>query len=240
MEILKGIEMVGKALWLPREKILIIADLHIGYEEDLNSQGILIPRTQFRDMKKEIEIVLNDLKPKTIVVNGDLKHEFGKISSQEWHETLEILEILMKNSDVILIRGNHDNMLEPIIKKRGLELRQFYCIGKGGICILHGDKIPVNDEVHKAKILIIGHEHPSISLREGMKIEKYKCFLLGSWHGKKLIIMPSFFPYIEGFDIRNENRISVMLKQKSIDSFKIFIIGDKIYDFGKIRDLKDV
>lgn len=240
MEILKGIEMVGKALWIPKQKTLIIADLHIGYEEDLNSQGILIPRIQFGDMKREIEMLLNDLKPKTIVINGDLKHEFGGISSQEWREALEILDIMSKNcKKIVLIKGNHDNMLEPIAKKRGLELKQFYCIEKENICILHGDKIPVNDEVHKAKVLIIGHEHPSISLREGMKIEKYKCFLLGKWHGKKLVIMPSFFPYIEGLDIRNEDRISVMLKQKNIDDFEVFVIGDKIYQFGKMKDIKE-
>ena len=32
MEILKGIEMIGKALWIKKQKVLILADLHIGYE----------------------------------------------------------------------------------------------------------------------------------------------------------------------------------------------------------------
>lgn len=235
MEILKGIEMIGKALWLPKLKVLVIADLHIGYEEALNEAGFLIPRTQFNHMKKEISELLDKLKPKTIVINGDLKHEFGGISEQEWKETREILDMLMKNSGVVLIKGNHDNMLEPIANNKGLKLEQFYCINKE-ICMLHGDKIPIEREVHNAKIIIIGHEHPSISLREGMKTEKYKCFLLGSWNKKKLIVLPSFFPYIEGFDIRNEERLSNMLKQ-DISNFEVFILGDKIYNFGKLKDI---
>jgi len=40
------------------------------------------------------------------VVNGDLKHEFGQISRQEWNETQEFLEYLKANfDDIILIKG---------------------------------------------------------------------------------------------------------------------------------------
>lgn len=237
LKILDGIFAVGKALWIPKQKVLIIADLHIGYEEELNSHGIFVPRLSFKEMKREIEELLVKLKPRTIVINGDLKHEFGGISRQEWKETLEILDMLLKKCrKIVLIRGNHDNMLEPIAKKRRLELRGFYCVDNGRICLFHGEGIPLDSEVHKAKILIIGHEHPSIILREGMKTEKYKCFLLGKWHGKKLIAMPSFFPFIEGLDIRNEVRISELLKQ-DISDFEVFVIGDKIYKFGKLRDI---
>jgi putative SbcD/Mre11-related phosphoesterase len=237
LKILDGIFAVGKALWIKKQNVLVIADLHIGYEEELNSHGIFVPRLSFKEMKKEAEELIAKLKPRTIVINGDLKHEFGGISRQEWKETLEILDMLLKNCrKIVLIKGNHDDMLKPIAKKKGLDLREFYCVDNGRICIFHGEKIPLNSEVYKAKTLIIGHEHPSIILREGMKTEKYKCFLLGKWHGKKLIAMPSFFPFIEGLDIRNEVRISELLKQ-DISDFEVFIVGDKIYKFGKLRDI---
>lgn len=240
MEILKGIEMIGKSLWIPKNSTLIIADLHIGYEEELNSHGIFVPRLSFKAMREEIEKLLIKLKPRAIVINGDLKHEFGEISRQEWRETLEILDMLAKNCKrIVLIRGNHDNMLEPIAMKRGLKLRKFFYIDNGRICVFHGEKIPLDSKAYKAKILIIGHEHPSIMLREGMRTEKYKCFLLGDWHNKKLIAMPSFFPFIEGLDIRNEERMSELLRH-DIKDFRVFVVGDKIYDFGKIRDLDAV
>ena len=31
MEIVKGIEIHGKALWIKKEKILVLGDVHIGY-----------------------------------------------------------------------------------------------------------------------------------------------------------------------------------------------------------------
>ena len=61
MKIAKGIEIVGKALWLKEPKTLIIADLHIGYEEALNKQGILVPRTQFKETEKEIKELIDVL-----------------------------------------------------------------------------------------------------------------------------------------------------------------------------------
>ena len=59
----------------------------------------------------------------TIVVNGDLKHEFGKISEQEWRETLKLIELLAKNcKKLLLTKGNHDKIVEPIAKKRNIDI----------------------------------------------------------------------------------------------------------------------
>ena len=50
MKIHKDIEIIDLCLFLTKSKTLIIPDVHIGYEEALNKQGILIPRTQFNDI----------------------------------------------------------------------------------------------------------------------------------------------------------------------------------------------
>lgn len=230
MEIIKGIEIIGKALWLKKSRTLIIADLHIGYEEALNKQGILAPRMLFKETEREIRDTLDKTKPEIIVINGDLKHEFKEISEQEWKETLAILDLMLKHANVILVRGNHDNILEPIAKK--MELKIVESCNIDDVCILHGDKIIPSS----AKTLIIGHEHPAISLREGMKTEKYKCFLLGKFKNKQLIVMPSFMPIIEGSDIKKEQLLSPYLHQ-NLKNFEVFIVGDKSYKFGKLRNL---
>lgn len=235
MEIINGIEIKGKALWLKKQRILIVADLHLGYEEALNKQGILVPRQMFSEIKKEIKELLK-LKPSIVIINGDLKHEFGEISRQEWHEVLEILELLMKDKrKIILVKGNHDTILGPIASKKNLKIKEFYCFED--ICVLHGHKIFLNKEINKAKIIIIGHEHPAISICEGIKQEKYKCFLLGSWKKKKLIVMPSFFSVFEGSDVKKEKLLSPYLDEKKIKDFEVFILGDKVYKFGKVCDL---
>ena len=44
---------VGKTLFFPKEKILVIGDLHIGYEAMLRQSGILIEKNQVKDIIKD-------------------------------------------------------------------------------------------------------------------------------------------------------------------------------------------
>ena len=43
-----------------------------------------------------------------------------------------------RKNQIILIKGNHDNILGPIAKKRNVKLKKYYKIL--GICFLHGNK----------------------------------------------------------------------------------------------------
>lgn len=241
IEILPGIELKNKALWLKKQKILVISDLHLGYEESLNQRGVFIPRNIFDEIKKQILELLN-LNPREVIVLGDLKHEFAQISAQEWADTLELIELITKKSKLILIKGNHDTILGPIAKKKNLDVKNLYYLNKEKIIFMHGNKITLDKEIYAAKIIIIGHEHPSIELTEGAKREKYKCFLLGKWDKKNLIVVPSFLPIL-GINILKEKFLSPFLKQtrKDIEKFKIFIIqNEKLYNFGTIKDIRKI
>ncbi len=229
MEILKNIEIVDLALYLKKEKILIIADLHIGQEEAMNKQGILIPRFQFKEIEKRLKNILDKLEIKRIIINGDLKHEFGIISEQEWRNTLKILDLCLNYAPVILIRGNHDKIIGPIANKRNVQILESY--KTKGITILHGDKLK---EI-KTKTIIIGHEHPAITISDKIRKEKYKCFLKGKWKNKNIIVMPSFNQLTEGTDIASQRLLSPFLK--NISNFEVYVIEDKIYNFGKLKNL---
>ena len=62
MKILPHMEIVDLALYF--DSTLVIADVHIGYEEALNKQGVLVPRLQFEDIVKRMGIIFNRLKNK--------------------------------------------------------------------------------------------------------------------------------------------------------------------------------
>lgn len=234
VEILKGIEIIDLGLWLKKEKILIIGDLHIGFEEHLNQEGILIPRFHFNQLKEKIEKILEKVKPKLIVINGDLKHEFGTISRQEWKNTLQLLDFLKTKSKIFLIKGNHDTILKPLAERAGLKVKNYF--KTGDICITHGDKII--KEVENSKIIIIGHEHPAISLTEGARKEDVKCFLAGKYKKSMLIVMPSFTLLTQGSNILKEKILSPYLK--NLDDFDVYAIEDKVYKFGKVKKIKNI
>ena len=234
MKILPNIDIVDLSLYV--DSTLVIADVHIGYEEALNKQGVLVPRLQFEEIVKRIELIFGLLKNKqikTIVINGDLKHEFGTISEQEWRNTLKFIDLLSRHcKEIILIKGNHDNILGPIAGKRGVKVVDSF--EAGDVLITHGNRIP---SIKNCKTIIIGHEHPAVSLKEGPRVERFKCFLKGRYKGKNLIVQPSFNTIIEGTDILKDKVMSPFLRQ-NLDNFDVYIVEDKVYEFGKVKRLR--
>ncbi len=266
-KLLKGVFAADLALYLEKSKTLIIADTHIGYEESLNKQGILLPRFQFKEIGQRLEKIFRALKEKNlgiekIIINGDIKHEFGRISEQEWRHTLQLIDFLAKHcKELILIRGNHDTILGPIAEKRDLIVKEHYLIDN--ILVMHGDRLMKKDIETKAherssgvpkqgfvtkkagtkiETIIIGHEHPAVSLGSMARFEKYKCFLVGKWKSRKLIVQPSFNLVTEGTDVLKESLLSPFLKgNKEFKNFEAIVVGedDKFYDFGKLKNLNN-
>ena len=175
MEILDSIDAVDLFLYLKKYHTFIISDIHIGYEESLNRHGILIPRNNYSDLLLRLEKVLEKLSDlKSIIINGDIIHEFGKVSRDEKDLVKKLLKFLTVYAPVTIIEGNHDKALRyivgentEIIDKKILE----------NILVIHGDKIPSKASLKNIKTIIIGHEHPAITISSGSRGEKFKCFL---------------------------------------------------------------
>jgi len=234
MELLAGIESIRPSLWLKVSKTLILGDLHLGYEENLQQGGLLIPKFQLEQILLQLQKIFQKIKPKQIIINGDLKHQFSKISTQEWNDALRVIDYLQRIcKNIILIRGNHDTIIESIARQKNLSIVNEYQIDK--TLIIHGDKLIETD----AKIIIIGHEHPAVTLKDQSKSEKYKCFLKGKWQNKQLIVMPSFNPLLEGTNLLTQKTLSPFLD--NIDNFEVFAVGEEqTYNLGKIKKLKEM
>jgi uncharacterized protein len=230
MEISPGIFIIGTSLWIEKEKVLIINDIHIGYEGELHAKGILVPRIQYKDIISEMKNILKAVQPEKIIINGDLKHEFGRISNQEWRDVLDFLDFLVKHAEVIIVQGNHDPIIKPIAEKRKVTVMGSYELED--TLIIHGDEL-----IDTKKRIIIGHEHPAISIKEGSKIEKYKCFLKGKWKKNEVIVVPSFNPLLEGTDVLQGRMLSPFLE--NVDNFEVFIVSKgEAFNFGKVKGLK--
>jgi uncharacterized protein len=216
---------------------IIISDLHLGYEQSLNTEGFMIPKFQFEKILGSLEKISKESNSKKIIINGDLKHEFGKISQQEWKEVNDFLLYLKNNfEEIILIKGNHDNFIPYIANKLNIEVKETFSMEN--FLIVHGHKIPENLEDLKEDTLIIGHEHPCIGLRSGERVEKIKCFLKGEFEGKNLIVMPSFNFVSEGSDILHEKLLSPFLKNYPLDNFEAYGVENfEVFPFGKIKDI---
>jgi uncharacterized protein len=238
MKLLNGIIAEDLFLYLPEYQTFILSDVHIGYEESLNRQGILIPRNNYNDLLLRLEKTLERIKKidviKKIVINGDLIHEFGKVSKKEKDLTNKFIGFLSGYAEVSLIAGNHDAALKYFIKD---DIKIMEKIVLGDILIVHGDKVMPKNSLKNVTKIIIGHEHPAVCITSGSRVEKYKCFLKGKYERKDLIVMPSCNLFIEGTDVSREKLLSPFLKKNNILNFEAYIVEDKIYDFGKIKNL---
>jgi hypothetical protein len=222
------------------EDYLVISDLHLGYEQSLNKDGIMIPRFQYPLIVERLEDIQKKSSCSNIIINGDLKHEFGQITRQEWNETQEFLEFLKANfDDIVLIKGNHDNFTRFIAEKSDLQVEECFQIGDS--LILHGDKIPPYLDKTDAENLIIGHEHPCIGLRNGERVEKIKCYLVGRYKNWNLVVMPSFNFVTEGSDILQERPLSPFIKAIPGGDLEVYAVENfEVFDFGKIKDITAV
>ncbi len=240
-EPVKGVELIDLGIYVKEQRVLIIADIHIGYEGALNKQGVFVPKFHFKDLIKRLESLFefldaHDHPVDTILVNGDLKHEFGVISDEEWRNVLKFLDFLRRRSkNVVLIRGNHDKALGPLADKRDVLFVDSFLLGD--ILVCHGDKVPVIPS--SVKTLIIGHDHPAVSLRDGLRVETFKSFLVGKYKRKNLIVQPSFNQLVEGTDVLKESPLSPFL-HRDLSMFDVYIVADSVYYFGKVKKLKDL
>lgn len=233
MNIAPKIEIIDLALLIDK-RILIVSDFHIGYEQHLHRKGILIPKFQLKDTILRLEKILNQTGSlDKIIINGDLKHEFHTITNQEWSDITKLVDFLRRKcKELIIIQGNHDKIIIPIAEKKKVTLIKEY--REPGLLVTHGDIIPDKLET----VIVIGHEHPAVSLRNEGRSERFKCFLKGHFKRKTLIVLPSFNLLTEGTDITKSKPFSPFLQRK-ISNFNVYIVGDDVYDFGKLRKLEE-
>ena len=190
---IKGFQTVENLPCLYHEEldILALSDIHLGLEGSVTSKGGYVPKFQLQDMIEEIKQAQRSTNASKILVNGDLKNEFNKNYYTEKKEVAEFIQEIKKIfQKVIIIRGNHDNFLEDILNRNGIELREKYIEEKN--IFIHGHKKLENIEEYKT--VIIGHEHPALSLEDDIGVsERVDCILYGKTkENTDIIVLPAF------------------------------------------------
>jgi len=238
-------EFMDKAVFFPEKGILAIGDLHVGYEQSLRDSGILLPENQIKDIIEDLGKIIRKIKEKKqrlrkIIFLGDIKHYFG----YEWKERFyfnKIVNFLLEHieeKNIILIKGNHDTF-----DFTGKKMKDYHL--EGDIVFLHGHKSFKEIFDKNIKIIVSGHLHSSVLLEDsqGIKREKYKCFLVGKLKGKTIIVLPSFFRMVEGTPINDQvyenNEDFSIIPSKSIQKFRAHVIGEngEVFDFGEVRNI---
>ena len=235
---------LDKTVFFPPSGILAVGDLHLGYELMLRQSGVSLPESQVKETIESLKNIFSGVKEmgyalKKIVFLGDIKHYFGFEYKERkiFDEVLEFLRQHFKESNIILIKGNHDKM-----DYSGKKMKNYYI--EGGICFLHGHMTFPQMHEEKVMMIVMGHLHPSviISDKSNIKREKFKCFLVGRMFGKEAIVLPSYFDIMEGTSINDYSeeyhKYFSIIPKEDVMNFRAMVIGENgVYDFGKVKDL---
>jgi putative SbcD/Mre11-related phosphoesterase len=146
-------------------RVLVVADLHIGYERTLFRQEFYSTNLTLQIIKQFEQLVVKQ-NPTEIIILGDLKHSIREFSKQEFQQVAQLLADLQQQAAVTVIRGNHDADLElvipdetQIVSAAGFSLR----FKSKQIYLLHGHANPAADML-SCDMLLMGHIHPAISI----------------------------------------------------------------------------
>jgi len=201
IKIANGISIVSPypALLLEKENAIVVSDVHIGIEAAKNSRGTQIPNCTIAAVIDSVKRPVERMSARWVYILGDIKHRFGPPNETE-RMLIEkfVREIRKAGAEIIVIRGNHDINISPMLQE--LHVKYFNnLILESGILLTHGHKrfrIPSSKKIEfRSKLTIIGHEHPAIRLSDDLGVPHiYKAFLHVPGNGSSIgdvIVLPS-------------------------------------------------
>jgi DNA ligase-associated metallophosphoesterase len=177
-----GVELVllcRKALYKPDEKLLVIADVHLGKATHFRKHGIAIPAKAQQGDYDNLRSLLNETGPEKVYFLGDLFHsDFNG----DWHTFCDLIKEY-PGIQFTLIKGNHDIINKQMFKEVCIDVVDI--IEDGPLVYTHEPLKQVPD----GKVNIIGHIHPGVVLSGmGRQHVKLPCF----YREEQLLVLPAF------------------------------------------------
>lgn len=244
IRIVKGLSIASPwpALFIEKENTLVVSDLHLGLEDEQESKGIHIPTSTFPKIMESILTPVKELSCDKIVILGDFKHEFGKPSEVEWYSVKKIVRSLREiGVEPLIVRGNHDNYIILILKEMNVKLFQ-PSLKINNFTLFHGH-LEFTEKEEKSKHIIMGHEHPSISIKDDLGVKhRFKAFLTGKVGEKNITVLPSTSPLAYGSNINEtpqEYLLSPILRKSHLDDLIPYAIevGVTVKRFPRLGSL---
>ena len=149
-----------------KTRVIVVADLHIGWEMALSEKGIFVP-TQTSKLLSKLTSLILEYKPEKLLILGDVKHTVAKTEMREWQDVPKFFsEVKKQVPEICVIRGNHDGNLEPLLPE-GVEILPSTGAIIGDVGFFHGHQW-LSSTLLKCKTLVMGHVHPVVALRDSV------------------------------------------------------------------------
>ncbi len=244
---------VERGLFLPRGRILAVADLHLGYEFELFHDGGLRIPSQTGPMKDRLLTLIDMVDPRELIIVGDYKHNIPYVGEWEYEELERFAKDL--SVDITIIKGNHDVGLPSIVHADNVTFGRVRGETRGKVGFFHGHTWP-REELLNCRYLVMAHSHPAIVLKDSLGVQtRLSCFVesrpiwpkllerfpsgLKEYNKRlKVIILPCFNKLFGGTGFNVETPLGPMGRNcLNIPNSTVILEDGTI--IGKIKDLSE-
>lgn len=236
------IKILGRPALMVKGRTLVVADLHLGFENELRSRGINIPLKN-EEFAHRIKDLVRTTKAERLVLLGDIKHHVAGPERLEFLVVPQFISAIEGEvPEIHVVLGNHDGELEALLP-RDVIVHSSEGMRLGNCWLTHGSaRLP--KEAESSKWVIMGHVHPSVRLSDTMGYRySFQVWLSGPRRGRKggmIIVMPSFNSYV-GQLVMNEPTKALLrgplLSKKEVDLEDLEVHTLDGHDLGKLGDL---
>ena len=205
----------GRALYWPRERALLVADLHLEKGSFFAGHGQLIPPYDSRETLERVALAIRETGARRVITLGDNFHDSQGSARLEPH-ACGMLEALTKAVDWVWITGNHDPDMEAPKEAHW-----------GGTLV---EEIELNGTIlrHRAKKgetrpELSGHYHPRLQLTVHRRHIRRPCAVVSANEGADgrpsgRMILPAFGAYTGGMNAADPAILKALQPADRIDA----------------------
>lgn len=177
------------ALLWPQERVLFVADVHLGKAASFRAAGVAMPGGHSAHDLERIAALLDEHRASHLVILGDLIHTRESYTTTLDHKFRQFRN-RHRHVAMTLVRGNHDRHAGDPPTHWGLQLAA-EPFALGPFTCLH-EPLPTAPQASSGKqhgaIELAGHLHPSLRLTTARESVALPCF----WCHRRGIVLPSF------------------------------------------------
>ena len=192
----------SRALFLPKTKEILIADIHLGKAEYFQQNGIPLTNNSDNNNFSRIIKIVKKYRPKNLIILGDLFHSKYSISKNLIDKVENLPEIL--ETEIELIVGNHD----VGCKVENIKLLD---IKKTNNFIFSHEPI-ISKEVNTLNIC--GHYHPKLYLKNFKDTLSFRCFAMDT--NKNIFYLPAFGDLTGGYPCKKSFKKWAIISKNEI------------------------
>lgn len=205
----------GRALYWPRERALLVADLHLEKGSFFARHGQMIPPYDSRETLERVALAIRETGARRVITLGDNFHDSDGSTRLEPHAA-GMLDALTRAVDWVWITGNHDHGHDPDMAARcGGTLAEELEIG--GVVLRHQAR------KGETRPELSGHYHPRLQLKVRQRMIRRPCAVVSANDGPDgrptgRMILPAFGAFTGGMNAADPAILQALQPADRIDA----------------------